>query len=86
MNLKKVFKNAGILAGGDVIAALLVLISFSILARSLGVNTLGLFSVIITFVTLVDKFFNFFDCVVSVEPRHMTASTKSTTYCGRKSY
>ena len=36
MNLKKVFKNAGILAGGDVIAALLGLISFSILARSLG--------------------------------------------------
>lgn len=59
MNLKKVFKNAGILAGGDVIAALLGFISFSILARSLGVNTLGLFTVIITYVTLVDKFVNF---------------------------
>lgn len=59
MNLKKVFKNAGILAGGDVIAALLGFISFGILARSLGVNSLGLFSVIITYVTLVDKFVNF---------------------------
>ena len=59
MNLSKVFKNAGILAGGDFIAALFGLISFGILARSLGVNTLGLFSVIITYVTLVDKFVNF---------------------------
>ena len=59
MHLNKVFKNAGILAGGDVLAALLGLISFAILARSLGVNSLGLFTVIITYVTLIDKFVNF---------------------------
>ncbi len=59
MNLNKVFKNAFILLSGDVVAALLGLISFGILGRTLGVSSLGLFSVIITYVTLVDKFVNF---------------------------
>tara|TARA_A100001011_G_C14318731_1_gene849331 strand:+ start:4627 stop:5931 length:1305 start_codon:yes stop_codon:yes gene_type:complete len=58
-NIKKVFKNAGILASGDIIAAIFGLISFGILGRSLGVNSLGAFSVIITYVTLIEKFFNF---------------------------
>ena len=59
MHLKKVFKNAGILAGGDIISAILGIFSFGILARSLGVNSLGLFTVVVTYVTLIDKFVNF---------------------------
>lgn len=59
MYLNKVFKNAGILASGDFIAAVLGFISFGIIGRSLGVEGLGSFSVIVTYVTLVDKFVNF---------------------------
>ena len=53
-NISRVFKNAGILASGDIIAAILGLISFGVLGRSLGVSSLGAFSVIITYVTLID--------------------------------
>ena len=59
MHLNKVFKNAGILVSGDIIAAILGFFSFGILARSVGVNSLGIFTVIITYVTLIDKFVNF---------------------------
>ena len=59
MHLNKVFKNAGILVSGDVIAAVLGFFSFGILARSVGVNNLGIFTVIITYVTLIDMFVNF---------------------------
>lgn len=59
MNISKVIKNAGILASGDFTAAVLGFISFGIIGRSLGVEGLGSFSVIVTYVTLVDKFLNF---------------------------
>ena len=59
MKIKKVFKNAGILASGDFFAAILGFISFGIIGRTLGTSNLGVFSVIITYVTLIDKFVNF---------------------------
>tara|TARA_B100000787_G_C16190959_1_gene297457 strand:+ start:95 stop:1381 length:1287 start_codon:yes stop_codon:yes gene_type:complete len=59
MNIRRVFKNAGILASGDFFAAILGLISFGIIGRTLGASNLGVFSVIVTYVTLIDKFVNF---------------------------
>ena len=56
---KKIFKNAGILASGDVLSALIGMICFSILAKSLTVEYVGVFAVISVYVKFVNQFINF---------------------------
>ncbi len=53
------FKNAGTLLSGNMIAWILGLITFAITARILGPTQFGIFVLITTYVTIVDKILNF---------------------------
>lgn len=58
-NLKKLFKNASILFGGNVASSLIGLVSLAITARALGVEQFGILVLITTYVLIVDKLVNF---------------------------
>lgn len=57
--LRLLFKNAGTLLSGNMIAWVLGLATFAITVRILGPTQFGIFVLIITYVTIVDKILNF---------------------------
>ncbi len=57
--LKKLFKNTGLLASGDFVSALLGVLTFSVSARALGTEKLGILILIDAYVRIVDKLINF---------------------------
>jgi len=57
--LRLLFKNAGTLLSGNMIAWILGLITFAITARILGPTQFGILVLITTYVTIVDKILNF---------------------------
>ena len=58
-SFRLLFKNAGTLLSGNMIAWILGLITFAITARILGPTQFGIFVLITTYVTIVDKILNF---------------------------
>lgn len=58
-NLKKLIKNSGVLLSGNIIADIMGLISFIFLARGLEKEIFGLFTIILTYVTIMDSLINF---------------------------
>jgi O-antigen/teichoic acid export membrane protein len=57
--LKRLFKNASVLFGGSSIAGLMGLTSLSLAARALGVEKLGVFAIIQSYVLIIDRLMNF---------------------------
>ncbi|MCX5633548.1 MAG: oligosaccharide flippase family protein [Phycisphaerae bacterium] len=57
--LKRMFKNASVLFGGQSIAGLMGLISLSLAARTLGAEKLGIFALIQSYVIIIDRLMNF---------------------------
>ena len=56
---KKLFKNTGLLIGGDTVSAVLGVLTFAITARALGTEKLGMLILIDAYVRIVDKLINF---------------------------
>jgi O-antigen/teichoic acid export membrane protein len=56
---KKLFKNTGLLIGGDTVSAVLGVLTFAITARALGAEKLGMLVLIDAYVRIVDKLVNF---------------------------
>jgi O-antigen/teichoic acid export membrane protein len=57
--LKRMFKNASVLFSGQSVAGLMGLISLSLAARTLGVEKLGIFALIQSYVIIIDRLMNF---------------------------
>ncbi len=57
--LRRLFKNAGILFSGNVVAGILGIASLAITARALGVDVFGILVIITTYVAIVDRLINF---------------------------
>lgn len=57
--LKRMFKNASVLFSGQSIAGLMGLISLSLAARTLGVEKLGIFALIQSYILIIDRLMNF---------------------------
>jgi O-antigen/teichoic acid export membrane protein len=57
--LKRMFKNASVVFGGNAIAGLMGLISLSLVARALGAEMLGVFALIQSYVIIIDRLMNF---------------------------
>ncbi len=57
--VQRIFKNMGVLLGGDTCASLIGMATFIITARSLGVAQLGALALIDAYVRVVDKLINF---------------------------
>ena len=57
--LIKLYKNAGILFGGNAVSAFLGLIALSILARSLGPENFGLYALLTAYIALIDRLVSF---------------------------
>lgn len=56
---KRLFKNTGLLIGGDTVSAVLGVLTFAVTARALGVEKLGMLVLIDAYVRIVDKLVNF---------------------------
>lgn len=56
---RRLFKNAGKLIGGDVLASVLNLFSMAIAARVLGPGNFGILAIVQSYVVIVDQLFNF---------------------------
>lgn len=57
--VKKVLQNAGVLLSGNMLANVFGLLSVSIFSRSVGVAMFGYYVLILTYIEVVDKIFNF---------------------------
>jgi O-antigen/teichoic acid export membrane protein len=57
--LKRMFKNASVLFSGKTVAGLMGLISISLAARTLGPTKLGVFALIQSYATIIDRLANF---------------------------
>ncbi len=57
--LKRLFKNASVLFGGQSVAGLMGLISISLAARTLGAEKLGVFALIQSYTIIIDRLLNF---------------------------
>lgn len=58
-SLRQLFKNAGALLSGNMVAWILGLVTFAITARILGQTQFGILVLITTYVTIVDRLLNF---------------------------
>jgi O-antigen/teichoic acid export membrane protein len=58
-SFRLLFKNAGTLLSGNMVAWILGLVTFAITARILGATQFGILVLITTYVTIVDKLLNF---------------------------
>ncbi len=56
---RKLFKNTGLLVGGDTVSAVLGVLTFAVTARALGTEALGMLVLIDAYVRIVDKLVNF---------------------------
>ncbi len=56
---RKLFKNTGLLLGGDTISAVLGVLTFAVSARALGTEKLGMLVLIDAYVRIIDKLVNF---------------------------
>ena len=56
---KRLFRNTGLLVGGDTVSAVLGVLTFAITARALGTEKLGMLILIDAYVRIVDKLVNF---------------------------
>lgn len=57
--LRKLFKNAGILFSGNIATLPINLVSLTLTARGLGVESFGILTLIITYVGIIDRLVNF---------------------------
>jgi O-antigen/teichoic acid export membrane protein len=58
-SFKRLFKNTGLLLGGDTVSAVLGVLTFAVSARALGTENLGMLVLIDAYVRIVDKVMNF---------------------------
>lgn len=56
---RKIFYNAGILASGSVLSSLIGLLSFTLIARTLGSDLFGVLALVQAYALIVDKILNF---------------------------